>query len=300
MTRISAPQALIFSVSTLIVSLLVNILLYQNLNDKNAELAEQAQTITDLNDKLQQQRKLKSNKFARIYEMTGQKTELASIIQQLQNELKTLSQQQQSSAETARQAQQQLTAARTRIETLDQELRATKQSLEQARVTINNQQRALRQTSPTQASVSTELSAELASQLSSYDQDISITTAADGTTLVNIPLTLLFANTNLDLADDAETVLTALSEVLKQHPDRRVQVIGHADARPIVSDLAQTYPTNWELSSARASRVVTFLIDQGVSDHRLLASGRAANQPVRDGANEQDWSVNRRIELQIQ
>ncbi|EAR09398.1 OmpA/MotB family protein [Reinekea blandensis] len=300
MTRISAPQALIFSISTLIVSLLVNILLYQSHNDKNAELAEQAQTITELNDQLTQQRQLKSTQFARLDEMTGQQTELASIIQQLQGELKTLSQQQQSSAETARQAQQQLATARSRIQTLDQELKTAQQSLEQARVTIHNQQRALRQTSATQASVSTELSTELAAQLSSYDRDISITTAADGTTLINIPLTLLFANTNLDLANDAETVLTSLSEVLKQHPDRRVQVIGHADARPIVSDLAQTYPTNWELSSARASRVVTFLIDQGVSDHRLLASGRAANQPVRDGANEEDWSVNRRIEVQIQ
>lgn len=301
MTRISAPQALIFSVSALAVSLVGNGLLYLNINDATTQLTEQNTTIQQLNNELDQQRQLKSTQFERLDAMTGQQSELADIIGLLRTELDLLSQQQQASAETAQLAQQQLAAAQDRISTLDRQLSAAEDDLAQAQITISNQQRALRQQStPTATGTeSTALTTELATQLNPLSAEISVTNAADGTTLVNIPMALIYKNTDLVFAEPAQAILSTLADLLKKHPERQIQVIGHADARPIVSDLAERYPTNWELSSARASRVITFLIEQGLSDHRLLASGRAANQPVRDGASEQDWAVNRRIELQI-
>lgn len=308
MTRISAPQALIFSFIALAASLIGNGLLYLNISDATLMLDTQRKTIGQLTDQLNEQRELKSTQVERLDTMSGQQSELADIIVQLRDELDSLSRQQQLTADTAQQSQQQLQAARTRIDTLDQQLSATKEELTateeeliQARITMNNQQRALRQLSTetvTDTGLSA-LSAELATRLSPVNADISINTAADGSALVNIPTSLVFRNTQLDYAEPGPAILSTLAEVLNRYPERQIQVIGHADARPIVSDLAQTYPTNWELSSARASRVVTFLINQGLADHRLLASGRAANQPVRDGANEQDWAINRRIEIQI-
>ena len=78
--------------------------------------------------------------------------------------------------------------------------------------------------------------------------------------------------------------------------DWALQVDGHTDARPIAS--AQ-FPSNWELSSARATSVVKYLISRGVSPKRLVAAGYGEFQPLEDGTTEEVLRRNRRIELKL-
>jgi chemotaxis protein MotB len=91
----------------------------------------------------------------------------------------------------------------------------------------------------------------------------------------------------------------ALSELEKQIPPEIAWVLridGHTDMRPISS--AQ-FPSNWELSSARAISVVQYLISRGISPQRLVAAGFGEFQPLDTGTSEEAYRRNRRIELKL-
>jgi chemotaxis protein MotB len=75
-----------------------------------------------------------------------------------------------------------------------------------------------------------------------------------------------------------------------------LQVDGHTDARPIASP---QFPSNWELSSARATQVVKYLISRGVPPRRLVAAGYGEFAPLEEGASEETLRRNRRIELKL-
>ena len=76
----------------------------------------------------------------------------------------------------------------------------------------------------------------------------------------------------LDLA--AQNILAASGD------PRLITVEGHTDSDPIPKELKNIFPTNWELSSARASKVVNYLIDIGVNSGKLQASGYADRWPA--------------------
>lgn len=91
----------------------------------------------------------------------------------------------------------------------------------------------------------------------------------------------------------------AIVEVERQIPsevDWVIQVDGHTDARPIAS---REFPSNWELSSARAISVVKYLASRGVSPRRLVAAGYGEFAPLEDGAADEIMRRNRRIELKL-
>lgn len=89
--------------------------------------------------------------------------------------------------------------------------------------------------------------------------------------------------------------LNRIAAFLKKHPGRETRVEGHTDNLPISGTLARRYPTNWELSSARAIRVVRNLQSMGVSAERLSATGRSFYSPVASNNSESGRSKNRRI-----
>ncbi len=96
-----------------------------------------------------------------------------------------------------------------------------------------------------------------------------------------------------------DQLAAAIVELEKQIPkeiDWSLQVDGHTDVRPINSP---QFPSNWELSSARATSVVKYLISRGVSARRLVAAGFGEFQPLEDGATEDVLRRNRRIELKL-
>ena len=78
--------------------------------------------------------------------------------------------------------------------------------------------------------------------------------------------------------------------------DWALQVDGHTDIRRIAS---VQFPSNWELSSARATTVVKYLISRGVSPKRLVAAGYGEFQPLEEGTTEEVLRRNRRIELKL-
>ena len=91
----------------------------------------------------------------------------------------------------------------------------------------------------------------------------------------------------------------AIVELQKEIPsdiDWALQINGHTDARPISNP---EFRSNWELSTARASSVVKYLVSHGVPPDRLVAAGYAEFQPIDAGASEEAFQKNRRIELKL-
>jgi chemotaxis protein MotB len=114
---------------------------------------------------------------------------------------------------------------------------------------------------------------------------------------------VLFASGSATLTPEGmaamDQIAEAILELQKEIPhdiDWALQINGHTDARPISNP---QYPSNWELSTARASSVVKYLVMRGVPADRLVAAGYGEFQPVDTGNTEEAYQRNRRIELKL-
>jgi chemotaxis protein MotB len=105
---------------------------------------------------------------------------------------------------------------------------------------------------------------------------------------------VLFASGQAHLEPASAGLLTEISRLLVTEVRHPIVVEGHTDNRPISS---AAFPTNWELSTARATQVVRFFIRHGVRPHRLQAAGVAAQRPIASNSNDFGRSRNRRVEI---
>ena len=96
--------------------------------------------------------------------------------------------------------------------------------------------------------------------------------------------------------DQLATAILELERTIPPEIDWVLQVDGHTDRRPISSF---QFPSNWELSTARAISVVRYLISRGVPPNRLVAAGYGEFQPLEEGDSEEAFRRNRRIELKL-
>jgi chemotaxis protein MotB len=78
-----------------------------------------------------------------------------------------------------------------------------------------------------------------------------------------------------------------------------LRVEGHTDSIPIIGKLTEKYPTNWELSTARSSAVVRYLIELGAPKEKLAAVGYADARPIASNSTVEGRAKNRRVEFII-
>jgi len=108
---------------------------------------------------------------------------------------------------------------------------------------------------------------------------------------------ILFDSGKANVKKAGKDALAKVAEVLKNVKDQDIIVAGHTDNVPITSKLAATYPTNWELSAARAIAVVKLLEADGVDPKLLLAAGFGEFRPVADNGTPEGRAQNRRMEI---
>ncbi|HEY5283375.1 MAG TPA: flagellar motor protein MotB [Polyangia bacterium] len=109
---------------------------------------------------------------------------------------------------------------------------------------------------------------------------------------------VLFDPGEAEISKRGEEVLRRVAEALVGIPDKQIQVSGHTDRMPINSKLIAQYPTNWELSGARATHVVRFLAEKAeVPPQRLVASGYGEFHPIASNKTSAGRAKNRRIEI---
>jgi chemotaxis protein MotB len=112
---------------------------------------------------------------------------------------------------------------------------------------------------------------------------------------VEINASLLFKSAQAALEPESQKALTAVAQVLGAS-DNAIEVEGHTDRDPISTP---QFPSNWELSGARASSVVRLFIDNGVAAPRLVAIGYADTRPVDSNDTLDGRSRNRRVTVLI-
>ena len=112
---------------------------------------------------------------------------------------------------------------------------------------------------------------------------------------IEINASLLFDPAQAVLNQESVQVLTAVARVLASDT-HQVQIEGHTDNLPIASPV---FPSNWELSSARASSVTRLFVDNGVAPQRIVVIGYADNRPVDSNDTPEGRARNRRVTVMI-
>jgi chemotaxis protein MotB len=159
--------------------------------------------------------------------------------------------------------------------------------------------------------LSRQKEAEIAALRSTYDQlvsgmqseiaqgQIQITRLADRLS-VSMVDRILFPSGEASITPAGFRVLQRVGNVLKKTEGKIIRVEGHTDSVAISERLKGTFPTNWELSTARASNVVRFLQDSvGIDPTRLQAVGLSEYHPIASNATVKGRSQNRRIEIAL-
>ena len=113
--------------------------------------------------------------------------------------------------------------------------------------------------------------------------------------VVDISASTLFDSGDAVLHANSQSILRAVADVLSKE-DMPIEVEGHTDDTPIAT---AKFPSNWELSSVRASSVVRLLIDSGVPEQRLAVVGLASNHPLAPNDSAENRSKNRRVTITI-
>ncbi len=134
---------------------------------------------------------------------------------------------------------------------------------------------------------------EMRSDLETKDVTIS---NLRGKLTVNILDRVMFDSGEAVLKPDGESVMRKIAALLSGHPELKIQVVGHTDNVPIRS----RFPSNWELSTARALAAVHFLTEKaGVDPRRVGAVGYGEFRPIADNATVEGRAMNRRIAIII-
>jgi chemotaxis protein MotB len=117
---------------------------------------------------------------------------------------------------------------------------------------------------------------------------------------VNMVEKILFDSGSADIKPEGLKVLERLGGVLKKVTDKQIRVEGHTDNVPIGGKLADRFPTNWELSAARATNVVKFLSEKvGVDPRFLTVAAYSMNRPLASNDTKEGRAQNRRIEIAL-
>lgn len=140
-----------------------------------------------------------------------------------------------------------------------------------------------------------EIYAQFVNRLQSMIDGGQLTVSIDaGRMVINLPNNVLFKTGSANLNPEGKEALTQIGGVLTQFADRRFQIEGHSDNIPIKS---ARFPSNWELSTARALSVVHLLTEMGVKPENISAAGFGEFRPRADNEDEEGRKLNRRIEI---
>ncbi|HUI44470.1 MAG TPA: OmpA family protein [Nitrospirota bacterium] len=126
--------------------------------------------------------------------------------------------------------------------------------------------------------------------------DVTITQLRDKLTLSMVEK-VLFDSGSAAIKKNGKKVLDRVAEILKKVPDKQIRIEGYTDNVPIGSGLEAKFPTNWELSTSRATTVVRYLQNDGIDPERLSACGYSEYRPVASNNTDEGKAKNRRIEI---
>jgi chemotaxis protein MotB len=120
-----------------------------------------------------------------------------------------------------------------------------------------------------------------------------------GKLTVNMEAAILFDSGKANVKEDGLLILMKMVDTLKSLNDKAIRIEGHTDNVQIAGALSRVFPTNWELSAARAINVAKYLQQQGLDPAVLSAAAFAEYKPLADNGTHEGRAKNRRIEITL-
>ena len=236
--------------------------------DKATALAEVAGLQTEL-DGLKKQNKILQDDNANLDGLLkAKKDELSAKIAGLRD--------------TVAEKEYEIVSLKTQIAALNQEKEAV----------VKEKERSVAEMKKTYDSLMGEMNQEI------KKGEITITQLKDKLS-VNLVEKILFDSGSAEIKKDGKKVLDRVAEILAKVTDKEIRVEGYTDNVPISPRLAARFPTNWELSTARATTVARYLQDKGIDPTILSAAGYSEFRPIAPNDDEEGRAKNRRIEISL-
>jgi chemotaxis protein MotB len=174
---------------------------------------------------------------------------------------------------------------------LSQKLEDLRGEIDKKESTIDEQTRVIRELHATREKIEDSLREQIEAQEVKIEE-------IEGKLKVTFVDKILFDTGSVEIGKRGKEALLELADSLRQNKGHKIMVEGHTDDVPIGLVLMEKYPTNWELSAARALGVVRFLQEKGwLEPERLAAAAYSYYRPVASNDTTKGRRQNRRIEI---
>jgi chemotaxis protein MotB len=237
-----------------------------SLTKELATLNDKYKALTDENNSLKEQIKKLTGDVTNI---TGQRDELDKVLKAKTDDLSKA-----------------ITESRQKVADLEAENTKLKENVAQ----LQTKSQEVEKQSNTYKELMQEMKGEIA------QGQIAIT-ELKGKLTMDVVDKILFASGESAVKKEGLAVLKRVVDILKNMKDKNIRVEGHTDNVQITSRLAKVYPSNWELSAARAINVTKYLQQQGIDPKILSATAFGEFQPLADNSTPEGRAKNRRIAI---
>ena len=169
--------------------------------------------------------------------------------------------------------------------------RVLKQDLYKKKSVIQLQEKVIQLLDDTKKTIETSLKDQIAAQ------EVEVVEEADRLKVIFVDK-ILFDSGSVEIKSRGQELLSVMADALKNDKDHDILVEGHTDNVPLSAALKRRFPSNWELSAARAAAVARFLQENaGIKPERLSVRGYSFYRPVAPNTTEEGRRQNRRIEI---
>ena len=169
-------------------------------------------------------------------------------------------------------------------------LEATREQLRQAGLELQAKEEKVKEQSEAFTRMQQAMKAELESKQVALKE-------LEGKLTLTMVEAILFDSGKAEVKQEGRDALQKVADVLKTVEGQEIVVAGYTDNVQIGERLAKIYPSNWELSAARAISVVKILVSDGVSPENISAAGYGEYRPVADNDTPEGRAQNRRMEI---
>jgi chemotaxis protein MotB len=178
-----------------------------------------------------------------------------------------------------------------KIERFSQKVALLNNDLQKKKSVIELQNKVIRLLDDTKNTIATSLKEEIEAE------EIALVEMEDTLKVVFIDK-ILFDSGSVEINAKGQKILLVVADSIRAHKDQKLLVEGHTDNLPLGASLKERFPSNWELSTARAAAVVRFLQKEGqLQPERLSACGYSYYRPVASNQTKEGRHQNRRIEI---
>ncbi len=265
-------------------------------DELNGTQANLATATSDLEGKSAELESFQASSESEAQALASQLADLQAALDNANSDLGT-------SAQTLADREQELQSSADRLADLEQQLADAKQQaadlqqrLDAAAAEIASRNAAVDQ----DAATSSELRDKIAASLAANGvEDPQVTVRDDNSVVVNLRSEALFSSGRARLSAQGRALMGNVGNALNGM-DNTIRVEGHTDSIPVSGDLLAIFPSNWELSVARAANTVNYLQNRaGVDANRLSAVGYGEFRPVATNGTRAGRAQNRRVEIVV-